>query len=111
MGYWPKVLVPSFAQGADLITFGGEVLNLAPPGRHTSTQMGTGHFSREGFRKASFFKKVQVIKAQTPNTYVSPEKTRVNIERPKCYDLEVGKNLKGNWGYFFFYGGPGGSCT
>uniref|UniRef100_A0A1D1YA34 Enolase n=1 Tax=Anthurium amnicola TaxID=1678845 RepID=A0A1D1YA34_9ARAE len=111
LGYWPKELVPSLAEGASVIEWGGEVVNLKSHGKHTSTQMGSGHLSYEGFGKSSFFKNIQFV--DTSNKYNDPKDVVFKIESPKCYDLHVGSVKDGPWGYFFFYGGPGRSdqCT
>uniref|UniRef100_A0A1D1ZKF8 ATP synthase subunit delta n=1 Tax=Anthurium amnicola TaxID=1678845 RepID=A0A1D1ZKF8_9ARAE len=113
MGYWPKEVVPSLAEGAGVIVWGGEVVNMQSDDRHTSTQMGSGHYSNEGFEKASFFKNVQVLDASVSTGFSDPVHLSVVIQSPKCYDLQVGGKKDGPWGYFFFYGGPGRSniCT
>jgi hypothetical protein len=36
-----------------MVQFGGEVVNTRPSGSHTATQMGSGHFPREGFHRAA----------------------------------------------------------
>ncbi|MQL78785.1 hypothetical protein Taro_011225 [Colocasia esculenta] len=106
LGYWPKELVPSLANGAGMIYWGGEIAyNQA--GAHTSTQMGSGHYSYEGFQKASFFRNVQGM--DTSYAYNTPRNFDVKAENGRCYDLQVGGNKDGSWGLFFFYGGPGRS--
>ncbi|MQM04781.1 hypothetical protein Taro_037587, partial [Colocasia esculenta] len=113
MGYWPKDLSPGLADSAQLVSFSGEIYNSNPGGHHTSTEMGSGHFSSEGFRKASFFRNVEVY--DDSFQYVSPGAAgdiTVDYEHPRCYDAHtVGRKEKlGNWGYYFFYGGPGKSA-
>lgn len=53
------LLVPS--NSALMIEWGGEVVNSEPDGEHTSAQMGSGLFPEEGFGKASYFCKIQVV--------------------------------------------------
>ncbi|MQM17575.1 hypothetical protein Taro_050550 [Colocasia esculenta] len=79
MGYWPKELVPSLAEGATFVDFGGEVA-YDKLGEHPSTEMGSGHFPYEGFKKASFIKNVQVV----DYTYADNE---------GCYDVQVIRNM------------------
>ncbi|MQL97674.1 hypothetical protein Taro_030377 [Colocasia esculenta] len=111
MGYWPKELIPSLEGGADVLTAGGEIYNSRSNEKHTGTQMGSDHFSSEGFKRSSFLKNVQVL--DSSYSYSVPEKPIATAESPNCYDIQVGKEKDGSWGYFFFYGGPGSSekCT
>ncbi|MQL74845.1 hypothetical protein Taro_007231 [Colocasia esculenta] len=110
MGYWPKELVPSLAEGATYADFGGEV-SYDNSGGHTSTEMGSGHFPYEGFRRSSFFKNVQVL--DTSYAYQTPGHIKALMENSGYYDLQVGREKHGPWGLFFFFGGPGRSekCT
>ncbi|RWR72565.1 carboxyl-terminal peptidase [Cinnamomum micranthum f. kanehirae] len=108
VGYWPSSLFKKMVVSADLIEWSGEVVNTRPGGQHTSTQMGSGHFSNEGFKKAAFFDDcvflVEHDDARKPSNAI------VSATSPKCYD--VSETSKGrDRGLFFYYGGPGGpSC-
>lgn len=91
---------------ATLVEWGGEVLNTASGGEHTTTQMGSGHFPSEGYGKSSYFDNIRVV--DKANTYRTPEGIGAFSDRPHCYDvkfdgIKTGKNM----GYFFLYGGPG----
>ncbi|KAK1393699.1 Neprosin 2 [Heracleum sosnowskyi] len=103
IGYWPASLFTNLADGADMIQWGGEVVNLASDGQHTTTEMGSGHFSGEGFSKASFFKNIQVVDGS--NQLKDPKDVNTYSEQSSCYDIQTGKSKKG--GVFFYYGGPG----
>ncbi|MQL87074.1 hypothetical protein Taro_019609 [Colocasia esculenta] len=106
MGYWPKELVPATAHGADALVFGGEATNWITSHVQNITEMGSGHFASEGFKRASFFRNVQVGDHNS-YTYAPPSDQRVQVTSScDCYNLLVGKNKDGPWGYFFFYGGP-----
>ncbi|KAF9619550.1 hypothetical protein IFM89_007377 [Coptis chinensis] len=41
--------------------WGGEVVNSQPDGEHTATQMGSGHFPKEGFGKSSYFVNIDCL--------------------------------------------------
>ncbi|RWR73611.1 hypothetical protein CKAN_00190600 [Cinnamomum micranthum f. kanehirae] len=55
LGYWPGSLFSNMKPSANYIQWGGQVYNRAPGGRHTNTQMGSGHLPKEGGGKASYF--------------------------------------------------------
>ncbi|KAL1818764.1 hypothetical protein ACET3Z_013633 [Daucus carota] len=103
IGYWPASLFSNLADGATLIEWGGEVVNSASDGQHTTTQMGSGHFPGEGFGKASYFRNIQVVDGS--NQLRVPKDVKTFTEQSSCYDVQTGKN--GQWGTFFYYGGPG----
>lgn len=86
-----------------MIEWGGEVVNSEADGQHTSTQMGSGHFPEEGFSKASYFRNIQVVDAS--NNLKAPKGIGTFTEQSNCYDVQTGNN--GDWGHYFYYGGPG----
>ncbi|KAK1312371.1 hypothetical protein QJS10_CPA07g00934 [Acorus calamus] len=65
VGYWPGSVVPRFADGAEVVQYGGEIVDSGVAhgtgGPHTSTEMGSGHFSGEGEWKAAAFTRLQVM--------------------------------------------------
>ncbi|KAL0007340.1 hypothetical protein SO802_008842 [Lithocarpus litseifolius] len=66
--------------------------------KHTTTQMGSGHFAEEGPGKASFFKNLNVIDGlKIPR---GPRDTTTFMTKPNCYNIL-------DYGGFFYYGGPG----
>ena len=103
LGYWPSFLFSYLADSASMIEWGGEVVNSEPDGSHTSTQMGSGHFPEEGFCKASYFKNIQVV--DSSNNLKAPRGVGTFTEQSNCYDVQNGNN--GDWGTYFYYGGPG----
>ncbi|KAH7296752.1 hypothetical protein KP509_26G037500 [Ceratopteris richardii] len=103
LGYWPAALFSSLADAATMVEWGGEVVNSEPGNRHTSTQMGSGHFPSEGFGRASYFSNLQIVDAN--NNLQSPGNLNTYSENSGCYDVEDGYNSE--WGYYFYYGGPG----
>ncbi|XP_031473677.1 uncharacterized protein LOC116246111 [Nymphaea colorata] len=103
LGYWPSFLFSYLADSATMIEWGGEVVNSEPDGEHTSTQMGSGHFPDEGFGKASYFRNIQIV--DSSNNLRAPKDIGTFTEQSSCYDVQNGNN--GEWGNYFYYGGPG----
>ncbi|KAG6593345.1 hypothetical protein SDJN02_12190 [Cucurbita argyrosperma subsp. argyrosperma] len=103
LGYWPAFLFSYLTDCASMVEWGGEVVNSESDGQHTSTQMGSGHFPGEGFGKAGYFRNIQVVDGS--NNLRQPEDIGTFTEQPSCYDVQNGKS--GDWGNYFFYGGPG----
>ncbi|MQL70126.1 hypothetical protein Taro_002413 [Colocasia esculenta] len=111
LGYWPKSLVPKLEDGAQVHSFGGEILNKKVSGQHTSTQMGSGHFAVEGYRKAAYIRNVQIVEAHDRTKYISPVHGDGIVTHSNCYDLQPGHVPDLQWGYYFYFGGPGRSAT
>ncbi|XP_008784992.1 uncharacterized protein LOC103703788 [Phoenix dactylifera] len=103
VGYWPSFLFSHLAGHASMVQFGGEIVNTRPSGIHTSTQMGSGHFAGEGFRRAAYFRNLQVV--DWDNSLIPVPNLRVLADHPNCYDIRGGINRV--WGNYFYYGGPG----
>ncbi|URD96061.1 carboxyl-terminal peptidase [Musa troglodytarum] len=103
LGYWPSFLFSYLADSASMIEWGGEVVNSEPDGEHTSTEMGSGHFPEEGFSKASYFRNIQIVDGS--NNLGAPKGIGAFTEQSNCYDVQNGNN--GEWGQYFYYGGPG----
>ncbi|KAK9072897.1 hypothetical protein SSX86_009332 [Deinandra increscens subsp. villosa] len=105
LGYWPSSLYHQLSQYAFMLDWGGEVINSKVDGLHTTTQMGSGHFSGEGLGKASYIKNIQIMNES--NVLTSPEHLSPRASRKDCYDVTMGDNDVDNWGTYFFFGGPG----
>ncbi|XP_073123212.1 protein neprosin-like [Henckelia pumila] len=103
LGYWPAFLFSYLSDSASMIEWGGEVVNSASDGQHTTTQMGSGHFPEEGFGKSSYFRNIQIV--DESNNLRTPKDVGIFTEQSGCYDIQLGKN--GEWGSYFYYGGPG----
>ena len=103
LGYWPSSIFTRLSDRADIITWGAEIVNLELQGRHTSTQMGSGHFPSEGFSKASFFRNLEYI--DDSGAVKDAENLVPYVTKPSCYDLQLGNVNK--FGTHFFFGGPG----
>lgn len=103
LGYWPSYLFSYLADSASMIEWGGEVVNSEAEGEHSSTQMGSGHFPEEGFGKASYFRNIQIVDGS--NNLRAPKGVDTFTEQSNCYNVQNGNN--GDWGNYFYYGGPG----
>ncbi|KAI3913758.1 hypothetical protein MKW98_011819 [Papaver atlanticum] len=104
VGYYPSSLFTQLAKTAVDVEFGGEIYDEKYKERHTTTQMGNGHFPSEGvFGISSFFNHVQVIDEN--NKAKDPEDVETYVSNRNCYDLKVDE--KHTNGYGFYYGGPG----
>lgn len=103
VGYWPTSIFTILANNAAKVQWGGEVATRNSRGPHTTTHMGSGHFPEEGYGGASYFRKLHVIDG---SFYIRPPGLISNlVGNPNCYNTQVGQS--DDWGYFFFYGGPG----
>ncbi|KAG6520750.1 hypothetical protein ZIOFF_017810 [Zingiber officinale] len=107
LGYWPSFLFSYLADSASMIQWGGEAVNSEPDGVHTSTEMGSGHFAEEGYSKASYFRNIQIVDGS--NNLRAPTRIGSFTEQSDCYNVQNGNN--GEWGQYFYYGGPGRSST
>ncbi|KAJ1408713.1 hypothetical protein SESBI_23336, partial [Sesbania bispinosa] len=103
LGYWPAPLFSYLSDSASMIEWGGEVVNSESDGQHTSTQMGSGHFPDEGFGKASYFKNIQIVDGD--NKLRAPKDLGTFTEQESCYSVKTAN--AGDWGNYFYYGGPG----
>ncbi|XP_020589494.1 uncharacterized protein LOC110030877 [Phalaenopsis equestris] len=103
VGYWPSSLFSHLAQSANMVQFGGEIFNSRSSPFHTATQMGSGHFAGEGFRRSAYFRNLQVV--DSGNSLIPLYNLRVLADHQTCYDIRAGVNRA--WGNYFYYGGPG----
>ncbi|KAF3783739.1 Proline-rich receptor-like protein kinase, partial [Nymphaea thermarum] len=60
MGFWLRTNYHPDFHLADEIQWGGEIVNKRTKGRHTSTQMGNGHFGWKGMGKAAYIRHMEV---------------------------------------------------
>ena len=103
IGYWPSHLFQYLGNHANLIKFGGQVLQSDGPGAHTSTQMGSGHFASEAYGKASFVRNMELVDKE--NHFIPMSDESLYSERPECYNVQSGYNEA--WGNYIYFGGPG----
>ncbi|KAL9844117.1 putative neprosin [Arabidopsis thaliana] len=106
VGYWPSFLVPKLADSARMIAWGGEIVyDASGQNEHTLTQMGSGHFAEEGFKKAAYINNIEYIDKSNHPIKPFPQNLEASVTRPECYNLKVGSSRR--WGTYIFYGGPG----
>ncbi|KAI3949476.1 hypothetical protein MKW92_042854 [Papaver armeniacum] len=106
VGYYPSSLFKELSKGESRAVWGGEITNWNSNGRHTSTQMGSGHFPSEGgLKTSSYFKWVQVVN----ENYMAedPKNVVIQVTNPDCYGLRIDDDHYDTNGYGFYYGGPG----
>ncbi|XP_068640721.1 protein neprosin-like [Aristolochia californica] len=106
IGYWPLNIFTQM-DGADTITWGGEVSN--PNMGSPMPEMGSGHWPTEGWTKACYMRNLQIL---TPDYKLldAPTDTDIQIDLPKCYSLADHGN-SGPWRRNFYLGGSGGYCV
>lgn len=104
VGYWPGNLFTSLGDGATTVEWGGEIVNKKTDGKHTTTEMGSGHFAGEGFKKASYFRNIMIF--DEANTLREPQGLSSITGTDNCYSIKAGDSGT-SWGVNFFFGGPG----
>ncbi|XP_024989789.1 uncharacterized protein LOC112524263 [Cynara cardunculus var. scolymus] len=102
VGYWPSSLFTDLGDHATTVMFGGEVFSYQTS-PHTSTQMGSGHFSFEGFKKSCYIRNMRVVDKELKLSSMSD--LIVTADNETCYDITSG--VADNWGSYIFFGGPG----
>ncbi|KAF8094426.1 hypothetical protein N665_0364s0047 [Sinapis alba] len=106
VGYWPQEIFTTLADHAVAVDWGGEIVNSHMFGRHTKTEMGSGHSPGEGFGKSSYFRNLGIVDYN--NTFQSSQVIHPHTEIMN-YNISVFRT--DDWGTSFFYGGSGFSNT
>ncbi|ESQ30965.1 hypothetical protein EUTSA_v10012290mg [Eutrema salsugineum] len=104
IGYWPSSLFNHLQNGANEIQWGGEIINRKDSSQHTTTQMGSGNFAQEGYKKASYFRNLEIVD-ENEITRQHFGTGSIHMTKESCYNIIPGTHQV--WGHFFFYGGPG----
>jgi hypothetical protein len=106
VGYYPASVYEGglMSRSADRITYGGETT-----GKGRFPPMGSGEFSNQGWQRAAFHNTIFYIPRNEDNG-VGVWADLFEIEpSPDCYTIDITPASDGgNWGTYFFYGGPGG---
>ncbi|XP_047341273.1 uncharacterized protein LOC124944966 [Impatiens glandulifera] len=109
LGYWPTVIFTDLKNNANMVQWGGEIVNQKTNGHHTTTQMGSGEFPNKGFSKSCFIHSLKVLDdgliPRNPGYLVK------TISKPACYDLTLTKDQGTTFETHIFYGGSGFSPT
>ncbi|XP_021760600.1 uncharacterized protein LOC110725427 [Chenopodium quinoa] len=107
MGYWPASLFTSMTdKGGDIVAWGGEVADEMAQDNNTITQMGSGHFSNEGFGKSCYIRDLFYVDYADNNfkeVHPKQEDFEVLTSVPECYDSKFVQNAE----LRFYFGGPG----
>ncbi|KAF3771981.1 hypothetical protein EJ110_NYTH59044 [Nymphaea thermarum] len=85
IGFWPKSNYR--VHNANKIIWGGEIVNKRTRGRHTSTQMGNGHFSSEPKGKVAYISNMALYDLDL-DRYEAPNAICVYTTNPDCYDIK-----------------------
>ncbi|KAF3786536.1 Pentatricopeptide repeat-containing protein [Nymphaea thermarum] len=103
IGFWPKSNYR--ARSANVIDWGGEILNKRTMGRHTSTQMGNGHFSSEPIGRVAYIRNMALYDLDL-DRYNAPDAINMKVTQPDCYDLKYYPS-DDEYGQHITFGGPG----
>ncbi|XP_028788804.1 uncharacterized protein LOC114744822 [Neltuma alba] len=106
VGYWPSSLFGRLSDGATTILWGGEVLNLASEdGKHSTTQMGSGHFAGEAQGRASYFRNITIVNGKNQSV-PPPNGVATYSDHVKCSNVKMASS-NDELGAYFYFGGPG----
>uniref|UniRef100_A0A0D3EQ14 Neprosin PEP catalytic domain-containing protein n=1 Tax=Oryza barthii TaxID=65489 RepID=A0A0D3EQ14_9ORYZ len=101
VGYWPSSILTRLRTGvADTVEWGGEVYSP-----RITTPMGSGHFPKEGFGKATYSRAIQVV--DSSNHLKPPKGVGLIAPLPNYYNVIAGSSSTTSWGTYIYYGGPG----
>ncbi|GAB4854706.1 hypothetical protein Ancab_023291, partial [Ancistrocladus abbreviatus] len=92
--------------GEDILPWRGEIYDSSGTGGlHTLTQMGSGHFSNEGYKKACYVWNI-VHTGPDGKTY-TPLQRQLKAFAPSrhCFDYQFQHDSYGE--LYFYHGGPG----
>ncbi|GAB4842388.1 hypothetical protein Ancab_012359, partial [Ancistrocladus abbreviatus] len=108
IGYWPPSIYKGgllATSGSDTLSWGGEIYDSSGSnGFHTLTQMGSGHFPREGYTKASYVRDLFYTDSSR-NSYAATQNQLLGLApAPNCYNYQFQQRSSE---LYFFYGGPG----
>lgn len=103
LGYWPASLFTTLKDGADKISFGGQVYTPTD----NSPPMGSGDFFGGNYPKTCYMHQVAVLNNQA--THMSPDSSHVEEVDSRCY-YEGYEELSQEDGYRFLFGGRGGKA-
>lgn len=106
VGYYPRTLFDAngLRDQASLVDFGGEIIDKRTNGRHTYTDMGSGHWPYEGFGYAAYQRALQYV--DTTNFYRDASSLTATRTDRECYDIAL-YHSSDAWGWYFYFGGSG----
>ncbi|HZU02962.1 MAG TPA: neprosin family prolyl endopeptidase [Ktedonobacteraceae bacterium] len=109
VGYYPGSIYNNgqLASNAQEVDYGGETYTSGSD----LPQMGSGNFASQGWQQAAFQNTIFYIPRDENGgtgvwTDLTPNQTNTN-----CYTIIVTPSSSGgDWGTYFYFGGPGGNC-
>ncbi len=106
VGYWPRSLFDSngLYDHAAEVDYGGEIVNTRTDGRHTRTDMGSGHWPSEGYGAAAYHRNIKYV--DTDNYYRNSTGMTASRSNSNCYDISL-TSSSGSWEVYFYFGGSG----
>ncbi|XP_031498801.1 uncharacterized protein LOC116263271 [Nymphaea colorata] len=105
IGFWPSQNYDDGFPLANEIQWGGEIVNKRSRGRHTRTQMGSGHFSGEYIGVSAYITHMAFFDEH--NRYSdAPTELRPIVDDPGCYDATYWAH-NADYGSHMTMGGPG----
>lgn len=108
IGYWPNSLFAStgIKDSAEKVTYGGEILDRRPSGRHTKTDMGSGRTASAGWGYAGYERNLRYVNGPRSSPTYSDAGNFVSIiTTPSCYDAT--EQYDATWGRYMYFGGQG----
>lgn len=107
IGYWPGSSFTALADSSDAIDCGGEIINNKNGGFPYTNWYGKWAFSKWRFwiGRASYVSNIKYVDEN--GALRDPEQLVPCATRPSCYNLDVGEDKDGNFGTYFYFGGPG----
>ena len=113
VGYYPNSLynTQGIAYQSSRIDYGGEIVNTAAGGLHTTTQMGSGRFPNEGWQHAAYIRQLKYVDtnnvSQDSTGLTKGTRDTNGVDNSNYYDLILSSSTDPNWLQFFYFGGPG----
>jgi hypothetical protein len=114
VGYYPNSLynAQGIANQSSIIDYGGEIVNSATGGVHTTTQMGSGRFPTEGYQYAAYIRQLKYVDTNNvsqDSTGLTKGTSDTNgVDNSTYYDLILSSSTDPNWLQYFYFGGPEG---
>ncbi|XP_031504414.1 uncharacterized protein LOC116267011 [Nymphaea colorata] len=105
IGFWPKENYDGRFSLAIQVDWGGEIVNKRSTGKHTITQMGSGHFPQEGIGKAAYISNMALFD-ENMEVYNPTDKLQKFSTVPNCYDVIIWPP-DNERGCYVTLGGPG----
>ncbi|KAL5993915.1 hypothetical protein ACLOJK_038272, partial [Asimina triloba] len=104
VGYWPTSIFKDLYTAA-VINWGGSVgLSSGGGARHSTTEMGNGHYPHEGYTRSAYVSGAQYRGYDSKDYW--PYEAYFSKDKPNCYDsLDYGMGYFDRPGRTFFFGG------